>query len=224
MPRGSPQIKICGLRDPEMAAETAALGADAIGCVFFEKSPRNVSPDQALAIRNAVSSGTRVIGVFVDVDYDDVMKIVNHCGLSGVQLHGKETPETVARLRQQGLVVLKGLFTTRPPFTSEADAYDPTAFLVEAGRGKLPGGNAENWQWANVRGFSDIHPLVLAGGLNPATVAEAIAAARPDAVDVSSGVEIRPGVKSLEKISRFIAAVRGCGEANGGDRLLRKVF
>ena len=224
MSRVSPQIKICGLRDPETAAETAAMGADAIGCVFFEKSSRNVTPDQALAICNAVPSDTRVIGVFVDVDYDGVMKIVDHCGLSGVQLHGRETPETVTRYRQQGLIVLKGLFTTRPPFTTEADAYDPTAFLVEAGRGKLPGGNAETWQWEGVRGFSDLHPLVLAGGLDPDIVGEAIMAANPDAVDVSSGVEIRPGVKSLEKISRFIAAVRGSGKADGDNRPLRKVF
>ncbi len=219
-----PQIKICGLRDPEMAAEAAAMGADAIGCIFFEKSPRNVTRDQALAIRHAVPVGTTVIGVFVDVDYDSVMKIVNHCGLDGVQLHGQERPETVLRLRRQGLVVLKGLFTTRPPFTSDAADYDPTAFLVEAGRGKLPGGNAETWQWADVRGFSDRYPLVLAGGLDPDTVKDAIFEATPDAVDVSSGVEIRPGLKSLKKISRFITAVRRCGHANGENRALRKIF
>jgi phosphoribosylanthranilate isomerase len=150
MTTASPQIKICGLTDPATAAETAAMGADAIGCVFFEKSPRNVSIETAAAIRRAVPAETKIIGVFVDVDYDSVMDVVSRCGLNGVQLHGQETPETVSRLRRRGLVVLKGLFTTRPPFTSDAADYDPTAFLVEAGRGKLPGGNAETWRWADV--------------------------------------------------------------------------
>lgn len=220
----SPQIKICGLKDPDMAASVAALGADAVGCVFFEKSPRNVSPETARAIRSAVPASVRVVGVFVDVDYDGVMSLVDRCGLDGVQLHGRETPETVLRLRRQGLVVLKGLFTSKAPYIADASAYDATAFLVECGKGALPGGNAQTWRWQDVSGFSERHPLVLAGGLDAGTVAEAITAARPDAVDVSSGVEIRPGVKSLERISRFIDAVRGSGQANGGDRLLRKVF
>ena len=207
-----------------MAALTAAMGADAIGCIFFEKSPRNVSTETARAIRSAVPAAVRVVGVFVDADYDGVMSIVDRCGLDGVQLHGRETPETVLRLRRQGLVVLKGLYTAKAPFITDAAAYDASAFLVECGKGPLPGGNAKAWRWQDVSGFSDRHPLVLAGGLDAGTVAEAIAAADPDAVDVSSGVEIRPGVKSLEKISRFIAAVRGSGQANGDDRLLRKVF
>ena len=107
-------------------------------------------------------------------------------------------------------------------FTTDAAGYDPTAFLVEAGRGKLPGGNAETWRWGDVAGFSDRYPLVLAGGLDADTVCDAIAEAAPDAVDVSSGVEIRPGVKSLEKIAAFIAAVGGCSA--GGSGPMRKVF
>lgn len=224
MAPGTPQIKICGLSDPDMAAAAAALGADAVGCIFFEKSPRNVSPETARAIRAAVPPGVRVVGVFVDVDYDGVMSFVDRCGLDAVQLHGTETPAMVGRLRREGLVVLKALFTARAPGMDRAVDYDPTAFLIEAGKGLLPGGNAETWQWQDVRGFSEHHPLVLAGGLDADTVAAAIMAAKPDAVDVSSGVEIRPGMKSLEKISRFIAAVRGSGATVGGDRLLRKVF
>ncbi|MFH1985355.1 MAG: phosphoribosylanthranilate isomerase [Pseudomonadota bacterium] len=224
MAPNEPQIKICGLRDPDMAAEAAALGADAIGCVFFAKSPRNVSPDTARAIRAAVPDAVGIIGVFADIDYDGAMSIVDRCGLDGVQLHGHETAETVARLRGQGLIVLKALFTARAPGIDRAGDYDPTAFLVEAGKGPLPGGNAETWQWQDVRGFSEHHPLVLAGGLNADTVAGAIATAAPDAVDVSSGVEIRPGVKSLEKIAAFIAAVRQCKGAGLKGRRLRKVF
>lgn len=224
MAANTPQIKICGLSDPDMAAEAAALGADAVGCIFFEKSPRNVSPETARAIRAAVPAGVRVVGVFVDVDYDGVMSVVDRCGLDAVQLHGTETPAMVGRLRRAGLLVLKALFTAKAPGIDLAGDYDPAAFLVEAGRGPLPGGNAETWQWEQVRGFSERHPLVLAGGLDAGTVGEAVSAAVPDAVDVSSGVEIRPGVKSREKMAAFIAAVRRCQVAPPGGRPLRPVF
>lgn len=220
----TPQIKICGLSDPKTAAETADLGADAIGCVFFEKSPRNVSPETARAIRAAVPSTVRLIGVFVDEDPDALLRCVAYCGLDGVQLHGHESPDTVARLRREGLVVIKGLYTAKPPTIADAGRYDATAFLVECGKGPLPGGNAEAWRWSDIEGFSERYPLVLAGGLAAGTVAHAIEAVAPDAVDVSSAVEIRPGVKSIEKISRFIDAVRACPVGPGGTHLPRIVF
>jgi phosphoribosylanthranilate isomerase len=214
------QIKICGLTTPEMAIHCAEQGADAIGLVFFPKSPRHVADDRARAICDALPGRVEKIGVFVNETAEFVMEKAHYCGLTGVQLHGRETPETVRRLRAEGLIVLKGLFASREPTLDAAPDYDPTAFLLECGRGTLPGGNAAAWDWSVGRDFGRRHPLVLAGGLAPENVVEAIAAARPDAVDVSSGVEASPGVKDPARIGSFIAAVRGTGEK----RTARRIF
>lgn len=206
------QIKICGLTTPEMAVRCAESGADAVGLVFFPKSPRHVSDDAARAICDTLPAGVQKVGVFVDESEAFVRTTARRCGLTAVQLHGRETPETVRRLRGEGLIVLKGLFASRQPTLAAAPDYAPTAFLVECGKGVLPGGNAAVWNWSGAREFGRRHPLVLAGGLSPENVAQAIADAEPDAVDVSSGVESAPGVKDAAKIEAFIGAVRGSAE------------
>jgi len=139
---------------------------------------------------------------------ETILEGARRCRLTGVQLHGNEPPETVLRLREAGLMVIKALFAARMPDLKAAADYAPDAFLVECGRGKRPGGNAEVWNWAEARGLSASVPLVLAGGLSPENVAEAIAAAAPDAVDVSSGVEKAPGRKDLDRVAAFIHAAR----------------
>jgi len=205
-----PRIKICGLTDPEQAAACAFLGADAVGCVFFSGSPRHVSVDQARSISRAVAGQAGVIGVFVNAGEQAICETAERCGLTGVQLHGNESPGLVARLRKRGLVVIKALFAAKTPGIAAADRYDPTAFLVECGRGILPGGNAETWDWSAARDLAGTRPLVLAGGLAPDNVEQALAAAAPAGVDVSSGVEAAPGKKDLNKVADFIAAVRRC--------------
>ncbi len=214
------QVKICGLTAPDMAIHCAEMGADAVGLVFFSKSPRHVSDEAARAICEALPAAVQKVGVFVDDSEDVVLKKARSCGLTAVQLHGRETPETVRRLREEGLIVLKGLFASREPTLAAAPDYAPTAFLVECGKGALPGGNAAVWNWSGVREFGRRYPLVLAGGLSPENVAEAIAAAEPDSVDVSSGVESAPGVKSPDKIKAFVRAVKGAGEK----RAARNIF
>lgn len=213
------QIKICGLTTPEMAVRCAELGPDAVGLVFFPKSPRHVSDAVARAICEALPDDVQKVGVFVDESEHYVLEKARYCGLTAVQLHGRETPETVARLRGEGLVVLKGLFASREPSMAAAGDYDPTGFLLECGKGVLPGGNAEVWDWSGARPFGQRYPLVLAGGLSPENVAEAIAAAEPDAVDVSSGVESAPGVKDMKKIESFIAAVKSVDERREARRI-----
>ncbi len=214
------QVKICGLTAPEMAVRCAEMGADAVGLVFFPKSPRHVSDAAARSICAALPEQVHKVGVFVDESEAVVLGKARYCGLTAVQLHGRETPETVRRLRAEGLVVLKGLFASREPTLAAADDYDPTAFLLECGKGVLPGGNAAVWDWSGARDFGRQYPLVLAGGLSPENVAEAIAAAEPDAVDVSSGVETAPGVKDPDKMEAFIGAVKGAVEK----RVARGVF
>lgn len=202
------QVKICGLKTPEIAVQCAKLGADAIGLVFFPKSPRHINDDAARSICEALPTWVQKVGVFVDESENFVLKKVRYCGLTAVQLHGQETPEIVQRLRDQGLIVIKGLFASRPPFLDAAPNYDPDGFLVECGKGVLPGGNAAVWDWASVKNFGRQHPMILAGGLSPENLAKAITTAEPDAVDVSSGVESAPGIKDLEKAKAFIATAK----------------
>ena len=205
------QIKICGLTRPEEAAACAALGADAIGMIFYPPSPRHLNIEAAAAICAALPPAVARIGVFVNASTEIILDRVRRCGLTGVQLHGNESPQTVLDLRAAGLLVIKALFSARPPGLETASAYAPAAFLVECGRGRLPGGNAEVWNWAEARRVAPLGPLVLAGGLSPDNVGHAIAAAAPDAVDVSSSVENTPGRKNLERVAAFIENVRRAG-------------
>jgi phosphoribosylanthranilate isomerase len=204
----SPQIKICGITDIETARHCAELGVDAIGLVFFAKSPRNVSMEQAEEISRSVSGALQTVGLFVDESYDTVMRNVERCGLTAVQLHGVETPGMVTRLMANHLRVVKALFQTREPLFESAAAFDAHGYVLECGKGRLPGGNAETWNWRAALDVARQHPVVLAGGLDPDNVASAIAQAAPDAVDVSSGVESEPGVKAHEKIGMFVETVR----------------
>lgn len=204
---GSPQIKICGITKVEEGIACASLGADAIGLVFYPKSPRCVDENRAADIRAALRPGIAAIGVFVDETYAGIMEKVDRCGLTGVQLHGREEPVLAGRLAEAGLTVIKALYTNREPGIAAAQRYPGASFLLECAGGALPGGNAIAWDWGSVRAFGKTHSMVLAGGLSPDNVAEAVKAARPGGVDVSSGVEAAPGRKDYEKVKRFIHAV-----------------
>ena len=208
--RNGPQVKICGITQIEHAVTCAELGADAIGCIFFPKSPRHLTDERARDIVSALPDHVKATGVFVNASFDDVVKKVERCGLNAVQLHGQESPELVSRLAKEGLLVIKALFTGGEPSVTAASEYDAAAFLVECAGGPLPGGNALDWDWASVRHFGKNYPLVLAGGLSADNIGDAIAAAMPDVVDVSSGVESSPGQKDIEKIKSFFRAMDQC--------------
>jgi len=208
--RNRPQVKICGITQIEHAVACAELGADAIGCIFFPKSPRHLTDERARDIVSALPDHVKATGVFVNAHFDDVVKKVERCGLNAVQLHGQESPELVSRLAKEGLLVIKALFTGGEPSITAASKYDAAAFLVECAGGPLPGGNALDWDWASVRNFGKKYPLVLAGGLSADNIGDAIAAAMPDGVDVSSGVESSPGQKDIEKIKSFFRAMDQC--------------
>ena len=202
-------IKICGLTDPEEAAACAELGADAIGLVFHEKSPRHLSVQGAAEITRALPKTVIPVGVFVDREDDFILERVRACRLGAVQLHGRETPAQVRRLALQGIRVIKALFAGRSPGLDRADTFpEAAAFLAEAGRGKLPGGNAESWDWEAAKKPGENHPLILAGGLSPENVKEALTLARPRGVDISSLVELKPGRKDLTRVRAFIKSVR----------------
>jgi phosphoribosylanthranilate isomerase len=202
-----PQIKICGLTRVEEALWCADLGVHAIGCVFYPKSPRHLPDAEAEKICRAVRGRVQTVGVFVNESVDMILQKVKDCGITAVQLHGKESPEQVNRLRREKITVIKTLFVGGTPCIADASRYDASAFLVECSKGLLPGGNAMAWDWTQAKAFGSRYPLILAGGLTPENVSQAILEASPAAVDVSSGVESVPGQKNLEKIEAFVQAV-----------------
>ncbi len=200
-------IKICGLTRPEDARVAAAAGADAIGLVFAP-SPRRVLPGQAKAIIAALPPHIVRIGVFVDQDPDWIGRIMDTMGLDRLQFHGSEKKTVLRRFSSSR--VIRAL---RPPAGRALARQDPepaaAAFLVDACVPGTSGGTGilSNWKYARgLRRFGK--PVILSGGLNPDNVSRAIRAVKPDMVDVSSGVEIRPGIKSAARIRAFVKAVR----------------
>lgn len=204
------QVKVCGLTDVDTAASCADLGVNAIGCVFYPKSPRFVSDRRAREIRAALPPSVQTVGVFVDNTFSHIMQKVETCGLTAVQLHGQESPALLRRLKDENLLVIKALFVERSPRLIAAKEFQEAAFLVEHGKGALPGGNAAQWDWGTIHRFGQEYPLILAGGLTPDNITEAIASCEPDAVDVSSGVESAPGIKDLGKVEAFLNAISRC--------------
>jgi phosphoribosylanthranilate isomerase len=219
-----PRIKICGLTRVDEAVGCAELGANAIGLVFFPGSPRHVTDEQALAISTAVSNRAKRVGVFVNATSEEILRKVEFCRLSAVQLHGQESPELVNRLVDREISVIKALFADGRPALSEAKNYAASAFLVECSKGPLPGGNAMAWDWGAVKPFGENHPLILAGGLSPENVLQAVSSAHPHAVDVSSGVESSPGRKDLKRVAAFIGAVSNCHVENRGIKEKEFIF
>lgn len=211
------QIKICGLRDPAQAAACAELGADAVGVVFYPRSPRNVTPQEAAQIRVALGGAAALVGVFVDCSPDEVLRVAEEAGLAYAQLHGRESAEDVRYIMARGLRVIKVLKDA--DFSAAAADYECGRFLLELGQGVLPGGNGQGWNWAAAAGFAAHYPFLLAGGLGVDNVTEAIAVAAPTGVDASSALEVAPGVKDMAKVADFISSVRTCGCAGGGERV-----
>jgi phosphoribosylanthranilate isomerase len=217
------QIKVCGLTESKTAEVCVALNIDAVGLVFYPKSPRNVSDSQAEEVSAAINGRAAIVGVFVDEPVDVILEKAHRFGLTGVQLHGRETPAEVSELKKEGLTVIKALFQKREPSFQAVSQYRPSAFLLECGRGRLPGGTAQVWNWADAKTITAIFPAILAGGLTPENVGRAVAISRPQAVDVSSGVEAFPGRKDLSKIKAFVTAVDGVAPT-GRKEETRRIF
>ncbi len=218
--QNTPQIKICGLTKIDEALGCASLGADAIGLVFYPKSPRNVTMQMGREISRTLPPKVTTVGVFVDETFLNIMKIVEFCGLKAVQLHGNESCELVNRLQKEKIIVIKALFANKKPFLADTADYNASAYLVECGKGILPGGNAKTWNWEKASRLKTKCPIILAGGLAPENAVKAVAAGLPDAVDISSGVESSPGRKDLKKADSFIKAILQCSLPEP----IRKIF
>jgi len=214
-----PQIKICGITGVDDAVKCASIGANAIGLVFYPKSPRFVTDDRAREICLALPDVIRKVGVFVDESYYSIMQKAEKCGINAVQLHGNEQPRLACDLLKENITVIKALFYSKKPVFEDAVNYEASAFLAECGKGVLPGGNALSWDWEKAKSISGKYPLILAGGLTPENVSRAVSLSLPDAVDISSGVESAPGIKDIEKVKLFISRVSDCSLAKRPRRI-----
>ena len=202
-------LKICGLTDPADARFCAEAGAAALGAVFYPPSPRNVTPERAAEVFADVPPDVAHVGVFVDATAADILRAARVAGLEVAQLHGSEPPALAAELLAAGLRVLRVL--RGGDLAAEAARYpEGTRFLVECGRGALPGGNGAAWDWSSARALSPL-PFALAGGLGPDNLAAAASASGAVFLDLSSSVESAPGRKERDKVLAAVAAARAIG-------------
>ncbi len=199
------RIKICGLTRLTDALAAVEAGADALGFVFWAKSPRAISPAVAREIVREVAGRAETVGVFVDEEPWRLEGIVREVGIDVAQLHGREDAAYVRRLS----VRCYPAFRIRGREDEAAiRARAPARFLLDAYRPGVPGGTGESFDWEVARRLRDVGELWLAGGLSPANVARALDASGPAGVDVSSSLEARPGEKDPDRIRSFIQEVR----------------
>ena len=207
--------KICGVNSADAAQTVAVAGPAFMGLVFFAKSPRNVTASQAAALAAMVPPTTQKVGVFVDPTDPQLEEILNAVPLDMIQLHGGETPDRVGEIRAGfGLSVMKAIAVASASDLADIAGFEAVAdwLLFDAKAPKtmasaLPGGNALAFDWTLLAGHTFARPWMLSGGLTPENVGAAAAASGATTVDVSSGVEDKPGVKSRAKILAFLAAV-----------------
>lgn len=202
-------VKICGITNVADGLAAAEAGADALGFVFCEESPRRVSLSTAAEIVNRLPPFIVRVGVFVNAPEELVIRAIGACGLNLLQFHGQESPEYCL---QFGVMSMKAFRIRGAESLDALEKYATEAWLLDAYTPGRLGGTGERFDWdlavqARARG----RPIFLAGGLTPENVAEAVLHVRPYGVDVSSGVEANPGKKDHGRVRAFIAAAKGAG-------------
>ena len=211
-------IKICGITNLEDALTGVDAGADALGFVFYEKSPRKIDVEAAKEIVAQLPAKIDKVGVFVNQFEDSICALADKVGLSGVQFSGHNEDPHVADLvakRRPDLKVLAGISMHHPSPQGWAMMWRPDvvhAFLLDSGNSSQHGGTGQTFDWRTQRHIvaiiANLGRIIVAGGLNPTNVTEAMGILKPWGVDVASGVEARPGKKDPEKVRAFVAAVR----------------
>jgi phosphoribosylanthranilate isomerase len=209
-------VKICGLSTPETVAAALAAGADLIGFNFYPPSPRSVTPDRAAELARPARGRAKIVAVIVDADDATLMEIESALSPDLYQVHGEETPERIGVIAAMtGKPVIKAIKVKDAKDVASSAAYGECAALIlydakapETLAGALPGGNGLPFDWS-LLGVEGNGGFILSGGLNPGNVAEAIRMTGAQIVDVSSGVELAPGVKDAVLIRKFIEAAKG---------------
>jgi len=204
-------IKICGITNVEDARLAVDAGADALGFVFYPPSPRYVTPERAASIIRALPPFVTAVGLFVDEPAEAINAVAESCGLDRIQLHGGEPPDLCTAVRRR---VIKAFRIQSAESLVNLPSYRVSAYLLDAYvEGALPGGTGASFAWELAVQAKPYGPVILAGGLTPANVEEAIRQVRPYGVDVSSGVERAPGLKDHHKVRTFIAHAKAAAIA-----------
>ena len=204
------EIKICGITNTEDAVMAFVYGADALGFIFYEKSPRHVSPEKAMRVIRNLPNDISKVGVFVNHDSHAVREIYDFCGLDLIQLHGDESPDYCSEFPQS--ILIKAISPESEEDLRIVKQYGVKAIIMDARESGLYGGTGKRSNWELAAKLKEMHPLVLSGGLNPGNILPAIRTVSPDAVDVNSGVELSPGKKDPKKVQSIIEIVRTAGQ------------
>jgi phosphoribosylanthranilate isomerase len=199
------EIKICGITNLEDASFAAKCGADALGFIFYSKSPRYVEPETAKEIIEKIPDGITKVGVFVNYGASAVKQIVEFCGLDMVQLHGDESPEYCRQFPSS--LLIKAFRPREEDDLRKLGNYTVRAILVDAYDPLRYGGAGKRSDWRLAVKVKETYLLILAGGLHVDNIGEAIEIVSPHAVDINSGVEISPGKKDHQKVSTIIEIV-----------------
>lgn len=200
------RVKICGITRLDDALLAVAAGADALGFVFHECSPRHIFPEEAARIMEALPPFVQAVGLFVNADVDLVNATADLCRLDLIQLHGDESPEYCTGLKRRVLKVIRVKdITSLDPMKN----YRVSGFLLDAYSPKAYGGTGTSFNWEVAKVAEKYGPVILAGGLTPGNVRQAVEKVSPYGVDVSSGVEAAPGKKDIDKVREFIRRAKG---------------
>ncbi len=200
-------VKICGITNAGDARVAADAGADAVGFIFA-RSPRRVDAEEARRISIALPDNVIKVGVFVDEEPSEVLRISHEVGLDLAQLHGDEPPETVTALREAGVKVMKALRVRDGTSLEALDEYEADLFLLDAYSTRARGGTGERFDWRVAKSVKGRDNIVVSGGLGPENVREAVEFFEPFGVDASSSLEDEPGRKNGERVRRFVLAAR----------------
>ncbi|CAN1212304.1 phosphoribosylanthranilate isomerase [Tumidithrix helvetica PCC 7403] len=209
-------VKICGITQLEQGLAIAKMGASCLGFICVPSSPRYIDSKQIRLITDKLPFSVDRVGVFmgvsVDTSVDEICQVVRQSGLSGIQLHGNESPEFCREIKTKlpDRQLIKALNIRSPQELTRVDAYSNyvDAILLDAYDPKLAGGTGKTLDWQMLASFRPPCPWWLAGGLSPENIMNALSQVSPDGVDVSSGVERSPGDKDLERVKNFIEAVK----------------
>jgi len=203
------EIKICGITRLEDALCAAACGADAVGFIFHKASPRYITQERAKVIIAHLPRGIAKVGVFVNREREEVERTVDACGLDLIQLHGDESPAYCRLFPPER--VIKAVSPKTAEELRALDVYDVRAFLVDARDTGRYGGTGKRADWELAASIRNMHPLILAGGLDAENIRAAMAAVAPQAVDINSGCELAPGIKDHDRMRRIIGLIRKDG-------------
>lgn len=202
------KVKICGITNKEDALYAVGCGADALGFIFYEKSPRYIEPDNAKTIIAALPPFVTTVGVFVNKDFNDIRDITLLTGVTVVQLHGDESPSYCNLVEGK---LIKAIRVKNDSSIEGLKKYDVDTFLLDSFDKNSFGGSGLTFDWKLAEKAKQYGKIILAGGLTPDNVEEAVKKVAPYGVDVNSGVEKKPGIKNKNKVKEFIIRSKAVG-------------